>query len=119
MRTLWIAVGWGALALGVVGIVLPLLPTTPFVLLAAFAFGRGSPRLRRWLTGNRYFGPLIADWEAHGAIERRYKILACTLMALVLAASALAGLSFSLLTIQAVCMAAAALYILTRPSRGV
>lgn len=111
----WVAFGFAALAVGAIGTVLPVLPTTPFVLVAAFAFGKGSPRLRRWLVGHRVFGPAIRDWEAHGAIRRRYKSLACGLMALTFTVSALAGVAPIVLVIQAVCMIAAALYILTRP----
>lgn len=116
VRALWIVAGWVALALGAIGAVLPVLPTTPFVLLAAFAFGRGSPRLRKWLVDHRHFGPVIHNWEAHRVIERRYKILACMLMGLTFTASVLTGLSALVLTIQAVCMGAAAIYVLSRPS---
>ncbi len=112
---LWVALGCGSLALGAVGAVLPLLPTTPFVILAAFAFGKGSPRLRRWLIAHRVFGSAIQDWETHGAIARRYKYLACAVMALTFAVSALAGLSWWILLIQALCMVPAAFFVATRP----
>lgn len=116
MRALWILGGSVALALGAVGAVLPVVPTTPFVILAAFAFSRGSPRLRKWLVTQRHFGPIIADWEARGTIARRYKVLACALMALAFMASVAAGLSPFVLLVQAICLGAAAFYILTRPS---
>lgn len=111
----WLIVGGLALVLGVIGVVLPLLPTTPFVLLAAFAFAKSSPRLRRWLEENRVFGPIITEWEAHGAIARRYKVLACSLMVCVLGASLLAGVPRTVLVVQLVFMGAGAAYILTRP----
>lgn len=114
-RILWQTLGFTALALGGVGVVLPVLPTTPFVILAAFAFGRSSPRLRAWLETHRVFGPAIRDWESNGAIHPRYKITACVVMAAVLLASVLAGLPPAVLAIQAVCMGAAALFVLTRP----
>ncbi len=117
MRALWVCVGSVSLALGAVGVILPLLPTTPFVLLAAFAFARGSPRLRGWLTGNRIFGPIIADWEARGVVAPRYKAMACTAMCAVLLASVLGGLAWRLIAVQAVFMFCAAAYVLSRPSR--
>jgi hypothetical protein len=105
-----------ALLLGGIGVFLPVLPTTPFVLLAAFAFTRGSPALRSWLATHSVFGPIIADWEAHGAIALRYKLIACTLMALAFIASVAADFSAFILVVQALCLVAAASYILTRPS---
>lgn len=116
MRALWICVGAVSLALGAVGVILPLLPTTPFVLLAAFAFARSAPRLRAWLVGNLIFGPIILDWEESGVIAPRYKLMACTVMAAVLVGSVLGGLAWRLIAIQAVCMGAAAAYVLSRPS---
>ncbi len=117
LRALWVCVGAVSLALGAVGVILPLLPTTPFVLLAAFAFARSAPRLRAWLAGNRIFGPIIVDWEAYGVIAPRYKAMACTVMALVLVGSILGGVGWRLIAIQAICMGGAAAYVLSRPSR--
>ncbi|UXX83807.1 YbaN family protein [Roseovarius pelagicus] len=114
-RLLWTLAGWLSLALAALGIVLPVLPTTPLVLLAAFAFARGSPRLRAWLDGSKHFGPLIADWETTGAIPRRAKILACALMALVFLVSLVAQMPYWILAVQAVCMSGAAAFVLTRP----
>lgn len=116
LRHLWTAFGGAALLLGGIGIFLPILPTTPFVLLAAFAFTRGSPALRSWLATHTVFGPIIADWEASGAIAMRYKLLACSLMATAFIASLIAGFSPLILAIQGLCLGGAAIYILTRPS---
>lgn len=116
LRHLWIALGGLALLLGTIGIFLPVLPTTPFVLLAAFAFAKGSPKLRHWLVTHHIFGPIIADWEARGAIATRYKIFACSMMATAFIASLAAGFSMLILAIQALCLCGAASYILTRPS---
>ncbi|MEO0649211.1 MAG: YbaN family protein [Planctomycetota bacterium] len=65
--------------LGAVGLFLPLLPTTPFLLLAAYCFSRSSERLHRWLLESPALGTLIADWEQHRAIRRRAK-WACTVL---------------------------------------
>lgn len=115
-RGFWVALGCVALALGLIGIVLPVLPTTPFILLAAFAFSRGSPRLNAWIENHARFGPVIADWRANGAIAPRHKMLAVGMMATTLAASILLALATVVLVIQAVCMAGAALFVLTRPN---
>ncbi|MFX0545736.1 YbaN family protein [Roseovarius sp. S1116L3] len=116
MRTIWICIGSVSLALGAIGVILPLLPTTPFVLLAAFAFARSAPRLRAWLARSSVFGPIISDWEAHGVIAPRYKAMACGAMAAVLVASLLGGLDLRLIAVQALCMGVGAAYVLSRPS---
>ena len=81
-RVLWAIAGAVALVTGVVGIFVPLLPTTPFVLLAAFCFSRGSERCERWLLGHPRFGPIVRDWRARRAVPLRAKQLATAMMAL-------------------------------------
>ena len=81
LRWLWLLVAYLALALGALGVLLPGLPTTPFVLLAAFAAARGSARLHAWLHAHRLFGPIIRDWERDGAVSRRAKRVAIATMA--------------------------------------
>jgi uncharacterized protein len=115
-RPLWILLGCTSLALGIAGVVLPLLPTTPFVLLAAWAFANGSPRLHAWLLANRTFGPMIANWQRHGAIAPRAKLLAVLSMAGVLCLSFVLGAPERVIIIQAVILPATCLFILTRPS---
>lgn len=116
MRAVWFTIGSLALALGIIGIVLPVLPTTPFVILAAFCFGKSSPRLRNWLVETRLFGPMIKDWEAHGAIPTKVKAFACTMMLAVLLISYLAGASMKILLIQMIGIGIGASYVLTRPA---
>lgn len=77
----YLAAGWTALITGVIGIVLPVLPTTPFVLIAAYCFSRSSPRLHRWLSETTTMGPLIRGWEAYGVIPLRAKVLATAVIA--------------------------------------
>lgn len=81
VRPLWLLGGFGALALGVLGIFLPLLPTTPFVLLAAWCFARGSVRCETWLLEHRFFGPIVRDWRARRAVPLRAKQFATVMMA--------------------------------------
>mgnify|MGYP000846780483 CR=1 FL=1 len=80
MRWLWWLLAYASLGLGLLGIVVPGLPTAPFVLLAAFAAARGSRRLHGWLLAHRQFGPMIRDWQAGGAVSRRAKRLASVMM---------------------------------------
>jgi uncharacterized membrane protein YbaN (DUF454 family) len=79
VRIAYLALGFISLLFGAVGIVLPLLPTVPFVLLAAFFFARSSPRLERWLVDHPSFGPHISAWRTRRAISRKGKraALAC------------------------------------------
>ena len=116
-RGFWFALGWAALALGAIGVVLPVLPTTPLVILAAFAFGKSSPRLEAWLKNSRTFGPIIANWRANGSIAPRHKAISIVMMGAVLLLSLVMGVAPVVLLIQAVCIAAASAFILSRPSR--
>lgn len=81
-RAVWTAAGLLAVVLGIAGIFLPLLPTTPFVLLAAFCFSRGSRRFEAWLLAHPRFGPMVADWRARRAVPRRAKQFAWAMMTL-------------------------------------
>lgn len=114
-RYVHLSLGWLCLALGAVGAVLPIMPTTVFIILAAFFFTKGSPRLRQWLLDSPHFGPPIRAWEETGAIPRRIKVLALTMMACGLALSAYFGFSQMVLVVQALCMAAVSAYIVSRP----
>ncbi|MEM9843842.1 MAG: YbaN family protein [Pseudomonadota bacterium] len=115
-RAMWIVFGFVALGVGAFGIILPVLPTTPFVILAAFAFAKGSPTLEGRLRAHPVFGPMIRDWTAKGAIAPRYKAIALTMMVGAFAASLVFGFSPTILVVQAVCILAASAYILTRPN---
>ena len=86
-RAMWLTVGWLVLLLGIIGIFLPLLPTTPFVLLAAFCFSRGSERWERWLVQHPRFGPMVQNWRAHRAVPLRAKQFATVMMTLSSAGS--------------------------------
>jgi len=87
VRAGFLVLGSIALALGIIGIFLPLLPTTPFVLLAAACYARGSRRFYEWLLANRTFGPIISEWERHRSIPYRTKLTAIGLMSTTLAIS--------------------------------
>jgi uncharacterized membrane protein YbaN (DUF454 family) len=72
-RTLYLIAGFASLILAGLGVLLPLLPTVPFVILAAFCFARSSPALEARLLEHRVFGPHILRWREHGAISRKGK----------------------------------------------
>ena len=115
MKPVWLVLGILCVGAAMAGIVLPLVPATPFLLLAAFAFARGSPRLEAWLLGHPRFGPLIADWRMEGAIGRRAKIVALATMVATPGITWAIGGGATVLTIQAVVLSIAAFFVLTRP----
>jgi hypothetical protein len=113
-----IALGVLMLALGIVGAFLPVMPTTIFLILAAWCFGRSSPRIEAWMLNHPRFGPTLRDWRQYGAVPRRAKILACLGMASGY------GLFFAgarpeplLAVVVAAFIVAAAIYVTTRPER--
>ncbi|RKQ97178.1 hypothetical protein C7446_2600 [Kushneria sinocarnis] len=79
-RILWIGLAMLCFAIGVLGIFLPLLPATDFMLLAVICASRGSRRVERWIRRNRLSGPLIAAWEAERAIATPAKVISITMM---------------------------------------
>ena len=81
-RGLWNVLGAAFVLIGVVGIFLPLVPTTGPLLVAAWAFAKGSPRLHHWLINNRVLGPFIVEWETYGVIKPRAKLFALSSMGL-------------------------------------
>ncbi|MBW7949136.1 MAG: DUF454 family protein [Pseudorhodoplanes sp.] len=114
-RVLWFSLGLTSVACGIAGIILPLVPTTPFLLLAAFAFARSSPRLHAWLVSHPRLGPPINDWQRHRAIRRRAKVVAVAAMVAFLTLGAALGLAPEIIAAQALVFAAVAAFVLTRP----
>lgn len=87
LRAAYLVAGFVCLGLGILGVVLPVLPTTPFILLAAACFARSSDRFYRWLVEHRHFGPLVREWREHRSIPYRTKVWAIVLMSSTLALS--------------------------------
>ena len=112
-----IAAGMICLALGSVGIFLPVLPTTPFVLLAAFFFARGSPRLHRWLLRNPVMGRMIRDWQRNGVIRLRPKLTATAMMVLLCSYTVFfVAVPVALKAAVVTCCALVLVFIWSRPS---
>ncbi len=89
LRWVLFIVGWLCVVLGAIGVVLPVLPTTPFLLLAAACFDRSSPRFHRWLLSTKLFGPLIENWQRERYIEKRSKRVALVVVAVTFSSSIL------------------------------
>lgn len=87
-RVLWIGAGTLCVALGLVGILIPVLPTTPFLLLAAVCYGRSSPRFLHWLLTNRWFGAYIRNYREGRGLPRREKALTILALWLTIGVSA-------------------------------
>jgi uncharacterized membrane protein YbaN (DUF454 family) len=116
-RYLFLGIGYACLGLAVLGAILPLMPTTVFLLIAAWAFGRASPALQEKLRNSPRFGHLIRDWEEHRAIRPSAKRAALLGMALSWIVVGVAFRDVLASTIAGVCLVGVAIYIVTRPSR--
>ena len=116
MRYVYLGAGFVMLALGIIGAFVPLMPTTIFLIRAAWCFARSSPRIENWLLTHPRFGPVLNAWRKEGAIPCRGKIMACTGMAVGFGLFLLgAHPSLELLLIVLVIILAGAWYVVSRP----
>lgn len=117
VRQALLALGWACVALGIVGIFVPGLPTTVFLLIAAWAFSRSSQRFHRWLYDHPRLGRPIRDWHAHRVIPLRAKLLALTMMtASVTVLAVFVSAHWALPVGVGALLALIAAYIVSRPS---
>ena len=116
MRFLYAGLGLICVALAVIGIVLPLLPTVPFLLLAAFFFANSSERLHNWILAHNLFGPMIQDWNDHRAIRPGAKKAATLSIAAVFSLSLILGAPSHVLIIQSIVLSCVLIFIWTRPN---
>ncbi|MBF0249767.1 MAG: YbaN family protein [Alphaproteobacteria bacterium] len=118
LRPLYLALGWAFVALGAAGSVLPVLPTTPFLILAAMCFARSSPRLHGWLYNHPAFGATLRDWDRHRVIPLHAKVLSIGAMAASLAYIALVSPAPGYVVAgTAAVMGYGAWFVLSKPSR--
>jgi len=115
MRIFWIIGGLMSLGLGIVGIPLPLLPTVPFLLLAAFCFSRSSEQLHGWLLGHPTLGPPIHNWRQSGAISRPAKITSAAMIAGSLGVALYWQISPIVILLQITTLVGISLFIWSRP----
>jgi uncharacterized protein len=116
-RPFYLSIGWLSVALGVLGIVIPLFPTTPFLLVAVWAFSKSSPEMAEKLRNNRYAGAYIRDWQDNGVIPIQAKVAAVTMMAAVVAYLHWGtGAPLWVVVAVAAVLLGVAAYIVTRPS---
>ncbi len=116
LRYALISLGWVCVVLGAIGIAVPGMPTTVFLLIALWAFSKSSERFRTWLYEHRRLGPPIRAWHEDGVIPARAKAAALAMMILSLAIMA-ATSAWQLPAIAGVIMVPVAVFIVSRPSR--
>jgi len=115
-RTGFLALGCLMLALGIIGAFLPVMPTTIFLILAAWCFARSSPRLEAWLLNHPRFGPGLRRWREEGAVPRRAKLMACLGMAIGYCVFFVGAQPGPLLAaVVALFMLGSAVYVVSRP----
>jgi hypothetical protein len=115
-RTGFRLLAYTSIALAAIGVVLPFLPTTPFVLLAAWAASKGSPAFADWLDNHRTFGPAIENWRSRRAIPRKGKWLACVMLGISWFVLFIAGAVPVVLVAAGLMFSGLACYLLTRAS---
>ncbi len=117
-RLLYLAFGWLMFAIGFIGVFVPLLPTTPLMILALWGFSNGSESLHNWLYNHPKYGPTLRDWDQYRMIPVKAKVMSISMMSI----SAVIMIFFvDVPLIALICalglMAYGAIYVLTKPSR--
>lgn len=115
MRGLWYALGIVTLILGLIGIALPIMPTVPFLLVAAWAFSRSSPRLKQKILDHPTYGPPVRAWQERGAVGRTAKLWAVGAISFGVGLTIWLGMPVWLILMQATVCTAIGLYVTTRP----
>jgi len=116
-RTILISLGWLCVGLGFVGVFVPGIPTTIFLIIALWAFTKSSEKLRHWLLNHKRFGPILSNWQEHKVVPRRAKILMVVLMsvAVILFYYSLQSLILTIGLI--IILVSVAIYVISLPSK--
>ncbi len=117
LRCIFFALAWVSLGLGAIGIFVPLLPTTPFLILSAFCFSRSSDRWYRWLLSRPHIGPLISDWQERGVIRPPAKWMAGIMLCVSVIFVWLVTPLMSIKILTSLLLLSILIFISTRPSR--
>jgi uncharacterized membrane protein YbaN (DUF454 family) len=117
MRFIWFTFGSITLFLAFLGVLLPLLPTVPFLLLSAFFFAKSSERVHAWLLNHKIFGKMIQDWNERGAIDRKAKYFSTVSILLVIIISIVLDIKLMVIYMQVFVLSLALLFIWTRPDK--
>jgi uncharacterized membrane protein YbaN (DUF454 family) len=115
LRPVYFVAGWVLTAIGIAGVILPLLPGTVFLILAAACFARSSQRFENWLLTHPKLGPGVVAWRERGAIPLRAKIIAISAMSLSFALIVISHAPPVALWVSGLCLAGSALFVGTRP----
>ena len=115
MKIIWFSLGSIALVLASLGVILPLLPTVPFLLIAAFFFAKSSKKVHTWLVNHKLFGKMIRDWNERGAIDRKAKYFSTVSILLVIVVSLVLEIKLMVIVMQVIVLSLALLFIWTRP----
>ena len=116
VRIIYLVVGYLCTTLGVIGAFLPVLPTTPFLLVALWAFSKSSPRLKNWLYHHPRYGRTLQQWFEYGAISVRVKVIACTAMLCSVPVVYFISGSMIAVSVHGTIIFLTAIFILSRPS---
>ena len=116
-RTILISLGWLCVGLGFVGVFVPGIPTTIFLIIALWAFTKSSEKLRHWLLNHKRFGPILNNWQEHKVVPRRAKILMVVLMSLAVILFYYSSQSLILTIGLIIILVSVAIYVLSLPSK--
>jgi len=116
-RIILISLGWLCVGLGFVGVFVPGIPTTIFLIIALWAFTKSSEKLRHWLLNHKRFGPILNDWQEHKVVPRRAKILMVVLMSLAVILFYYSLQSLILTIGLIIILVSVAIYVISLPSK--
>ena len=116
-KTILISLGWLCVGLGFVGVFVPGIPTTIFLIIALWAFTKSSEKLRHWLLNHKRFGPILNNWQKHKVVPRRAKILMVVLMSLAVILFYYSSQSLILTIGLIIILVSVAIYVISLPSK--